>query len=164
MSVNLVLVLVSVAVVAMVVGPVMMMQPSAAQRRQEALRLHAIQRGLRVKIVSLPQQRTDREEPTAIPMFCLPHSQGQQCVSEWLLLRGAYAHEAHFWEEWLWFKEPKITPKECGWLREKLPFLPKSVAAVGCDLGGVSVYWSEAGGESVLDGLADMLRDFQAIK
>jgi hypothetical protein len=63
----------------------------------------------------------------------------------------------------LWAKEPQISPEEREWLRKKLPSMPKSVAALGCDLVGISVYWSEAGGEKVLEGLADMLGDFQVV-
>lgn len=161
MTANLGLIFLAVAVVAMVVGPIMMLQPSASQRRQEQLRATATAFGLRVKIMSLPRQATDTDTPGALPMYCLPRVQANvEQVSTWLLLRGAYIHEAHFFAEWQWFGAGQASALEQQWLCIHLPRLPKSVAAVSSTPEGVCVYWSEAGGEKVLQGLAELLRSY----
>ena len=65
---NLCIIIVVIAVVAMVLGPIMMLQPNAAQRSQEQLRRRAMELGLRVRIISLPRQNTDIETPSAMPV------------------------------------------------------------------------------------------------
>jgi hypothetical protein len=161
MTANLGLILLAAAVVAMVVGPIMMLQPSASQRRQEQLRSSAMALGLRVKIMSLPRQATDIDTPSALPMYCLPRSQAKiETAVTWLLLRGTYIHEAHFFAEWQWFGEGRASPSEQQWLHAHLSRLPESVAAVSSTPEGVCVYWSEAGGEKVLNGLAEVLRSY----
>lgn len=158
MTMNLGLVLLLVGIVAMVVGPIMMLQPNSGQRRQETLRSRATQLGLRVKIVSLPKQATDRDLPAAIPLYCLPHDMQGADLLPWLLLRSAYAHEANFFEQWLWHGKPNASVAEQQWLRQHLASLPRSVAAIGSGPEGICVYWAEAGGEPVLEGLAKLLR------
>lgn len=158
MTVNLGLIFLLIGIVAMVVGPLMMLQPSSGQRRQEKLRTRANQLGLRVKIVSLPKQATDSQLPSAIPMYCLPHELQLPNLLPWLLLRGAYAHESNFFEQWVWHGESKASAAEQQWLRQHLASLPRSVAALGSSPEGICVYWAEAGGEPVLEGLAELLR------
>src|SRR5690606_41858428 len=158
MTANLGLILLLIGIVAMVVGPIMMLQPNAGQRRQEKLRSRATQLGLRVKIVSLPKQPTDSDLPAAIPMYCLPHELRVVNLWPWLLLRGAYAHESNFFEQWVWHGAPNASVAEQQWLRQHLASLPRSVAAIGSGPEGVCIYWAEAGGEPVLEGLAELLR------
>lgn len=160
MAINLGLIFLLIGIVAMVVGPIMMLQPSAAQRRQENLRARAAHLGLRVKIVSLPQQATQSEQPAAIPVYCLPHEPPGQSYSPWLLLRGTFAHEAHFFEAWQWHGTTKAAPLEQEWLRKNLASLPGSVAALECGQQGICVYWTEAGGEKVLEGISALLSSF----
>lgn len=160
MASNLGLIFLLIGIVAMVVGPIMMLQPSASQRRQENLRTRAAHLGLRVKIVSLPQQITESEQPAAIPVYCLPHDPPGKSHSQWLLLRGAFAHEAHFFESWQWHGSAEATPLEQAWLRKNLASLPGSVAALECGQQGICVYWTEAGGEKVLEGISALLEGF----
>lgn len=160
MAMNLGLIFLLIGIVAMVVGPIMMLQPSAAQRRQESLRQRAAQLGLRVKIVSLPQQATESELPAVIPVYCLPHEPQGKNMSQWLLLRGAYAHEANFFGSWVWHGKERATTAEQEWLRSKLASLPNSVAALECGPQGICIYWSEAGGEKVLEGISELLLSF----
>lgn len=160
MAVNLGLILLVIGIIAMVVGPIMMLQPNAGQRHQEVLRNRATELGLTVKIVSLPKQATDSELPAAIPMYCLPHEVPAVNLSSWLLLRGAYVHESHFFEQWVWHGQAKASATEQEWLRKHLASLPRSVAAIGCNPGGVCFYWAEAGGEPVLEGLAELLYSY----
>lgn len=160
MASNWGLILLLVGVAAMVVGPIMMMQPNAAQRYQGDLRMRAAKLGLRVKIVSLPRQVTDTTQPDSISMYCLPLEQPAAGVSTWLLLRAAYAHEAHFAGHWVWKEKAQVSPPQRDWLEQHLPRLPRSVAAIGNGPEGICIYWSEAGGEKLLIELAELLRSF----
>lgn len=151
------LVLLGLAVVAMVVGPIMMLQPNSRQQAQEVLRLRAIELGLRVSIVSMPKQAADSETPDAIPMYCLPWRQRNPRVQEWLLLRASFAHEAHFMDNWQWHERRQATTAEQARLRLFLPELPNSIRAVGANSYGYCFYWTERGGAAQLEQLVPLL-------
>lgn len=155
-----ILIIILVAVVAMIVGPIMMLQPNATQRKQEKLRSRALALGLQVKMTSLPQQATDSEAPAAIPVYCLPHAQARPCLSEWLLRRSTYVHESHFFQEWFWSGEHRSNEQERQWLLNCLPNLPPSVVALSCNAGGICVYWAEMGGDKMLQELVDLLHTY----
>jgi hypothetical protein len=166
MSTNLFFILLLIGVVAMVVGPIMMLQPTSLQRRQEQLRARAMALGLRVKITSLPKQATDMELPEAIPMYYLPYPQepegqeSQRLDETWLLLRGAYEHETNFLGRWMWHGAARAGFTEATRLQHLLPSLPGSVLAIGKSPEGISLYWTEAGGLPTLEQLADLLKAF----
>jgi hypothetical protein len=166
MSTNLFFVLLLIGVVAMVVGPIMMLQPTSLQRRQEQLRSRAMELGLRVKITSLPKQATDIELPEAIPMYYLPFQQeseeqeSQRLGEMWLLLRGAYEHETNFLGHWMWHGAGRAGFTEASRLQYLLPRLPGSMLAIGKSPEGISIYWTEAGGLPTLEQLASLLKEF----
>jgi|SRR5690606_9678520 hypothetical protein len=169
MSTNLFFVLLLIGVIAMVIGPIMMLQPTSLQRRQEQLRSRAIELGLRVKVTSLPRQATDLEAPEAIPMYYFSPPQereerdGQKQGGTWLLFRGAYEHETNFIGHWMWHGTGRAGSVEQAKLRYLLPQLPASVLAVGKSPEGVSVYWTEAGGVPTLEQLAQRLKEFASV-
>src|SRR5690554_2357716 len=155
MSTNLLFIILIIAVVAMVVGPLMMLQPTTMQRRQEQLRARAAQLGLRVKITSLPQQATDAKAPEATPAYYLPRQEDREEPQPvWLLLRGAYSHETNFFEQWVWYGAGRPNLREQVWLRATLGLLPPSVLAIGHNPEGACVYWTEADGLPTLERLA----------
>jgi hypothetical protein len=77
-------ILVIIGVVAMVFGPVMMMQPSKLERRQAKLRALASQLGLRVHLQPVPET-VQMDEPIAMSaMYCLPWKEQRHTKSSWL--------------------------------------------------------------------------------
>jgi hypothetical protein len=163
---NLWVIFLLVAVVAMVLGPIMMLQPHAGQRAQEHLRRRAMELGLRVRIMSLPRQATDTETPAATAVYCLPDQQSEDAISraEWLLLRTAYVHAAHFMDDWQWHGAGRTSAEEEAVLRQIVPSLPLSVSAVGGGPQGVCFYWSERGGEDVLNRLLPLLQRLRDVR
>ena len=163
---NLWIIIVLIAVAAMVLGPIMMLQPNAAQRGQEQLRRRAMELGLRVRITSLPQQNTDIETPSAMPVYSLPDEAPSEEDSrpEWLLMRTPYAHEAHFMGTWQWHASGRASPHEQMALEAILPQLPASVRAVEANIQGHGFYWSESGGISRLETLLPLLQQLQAAR
>lgn len=154
---NIWILVVLAGVVAMVLGPVMMLQPSTHERRQAALRRLATERGLTVSMKSLPRQVTDLEEPGRMPVYHLPAAKGGGPTVPWMLVSAAYRHEAHFLGTWAWQGGGRAGAREQQLLAEHLPGLPRSAKAVTGDPGGWSVYWSEAGGEEALEPILAML-------
>ncbi len=163
---NLWVIIVVIAVVAMVLGPIMMLQPNAAQRGQEQLRRRAMELGLRVRIISLPRQNTDMDTPSAMPVYSLPDEapSEEEIRPEWLLMRTPYAHEAHFMGNWQWHANGRASPKEQVALGAILPQLPASVRAVEGNVQGHGFYWSESGGISRLETLLPLLQQLQAAR
>lgn len=156
------MIMLAIAIIAMLVGPVMMLQPSSSQRIEEALRARARALGLRVAIMSLPRQATDTDTPSAMPIYCLPHLQQPDAgVTEWLLLRAAYKHAAHFMETWEWHGKGRATEREQLLLQQLLPQLPTSVSAIGVGPQGYCCYWSERGGIETLERLNAILQNLR---
>jgi len=151
------LVLLGIAVTAMVIGPVMMLQPTSTQQAQEVLRRRAIELGLRISIVSIPKQAADADTPDAIPMYCLPWLRRNTTVQEWLLLRTSFSHGGHFLGTWQWHQRRQASTAEQAWLCDLLPKLPDSVRAVGVNSGGCCFYWNERGGIARLEQLVPLL-------
>lgn len=155
---NLWMTLLAIAIIAMVVGPIMMLQPSSAQRAEEALRKRARELGLRIGIISLPRQATDTDAPLAAPVYYLPHAQPDSKANEWLLLRTPYDHETHFMGKWQWHGACRATMAERQQLQLLLSRFPMSVSAVGAGPQGYCCYWSERGGIKTLDQLKALLQ------
>lgn len=151
------LILLGLAVVAMVIGPIMMLQPTSKQQAQEVLRRRAIELGLRISIVTMPKQAADSDTPDAIPMYCLPWLQRNTRVQEWLLLRTSFSHEGHFLENWQWHERRQASIAEQARLHRSLPKLPGSIRAVGANSHGYCFYWTERGGIAQLEQLVPFL-------
>ena len=144
--------------VAMVVGPVMLMQPTASQRRTAAIREEALKLGLRVNLLPLPMRGGNEQWPA----YTLSWQRDNCDIREWLLVRDSYSHEINFSGAWQWFREP-AGPQWHEALKTLLVSLPESVAGVGNGPQGLSVYWNEKGGEEVLEGLAKDLAELSQI-
>lgn len=143
-------------VVAMLVGPNMMLQLQAGERRQGRLRALARDLGLRVSMGALPRRSTDMETPRQMAIYCLPRK-NSQAPHPWMLVRTAYAHEQHFLQHWDWANSGR--PAEAEWQRLELlvPELPASVAGLSAGQGGWCCYWNERGDEQTLENLKQTL-------
>jgi hypothetical protein len=144
----------------MVFGPVMMLQPSAAERRQASLRKRALQLGMRMQMLALPARATDSEAPKTMPAYCMAPP-GAGGIGYWILQRAAYEHELNFLKSWYW-EGPPASPAEQQVLSEWLPKLPASVVGVSAGARGWCFFWEERGGEEVLEQLHNALQALAA--
>ncbi len=136
--------------IALVLGPVLLLQPSQRQRRVIALRNHALTLGLRVHFMPL-----NGEQVTA---YCLPWLSDKDDRSLWLLIRKNYAHELHFQQCWHWSGDATASESWCLRLKDVLAQLPEGVDAVGNGPQGLAFYWREKGDIARLEQLAVLLR------
>jgi len=155
--VNIWLVVILVVVVALIVGPVMMLKPNPAQQKKEQLRLRAHHSGLRFAMRALPKLKTDMDAPTPMPVYYLPPKVLPEDLRDWMLLRTAYAHEGNFYQEWDWHGSDRPDPSTQQSLKDFLPQLPAGVKAIAAGHQGVSVYWDEKNGEEVFPVLLELL-------
>jgi len=142
---------------AIVIGPISMLRPSPTQRRKEALRLYASNKGLRFSMRMLPALKTDTEQPASMPVYYLPPKNKSNDVAEWILMRTSYVHEGNFYQEWDWQTNVQPSAAVCDALKAYLPQLPVSVPAISHGNMGTCVFWSEKEGDETLDLLIDML-------
>lgn len=143
-------------VVAMLVGPSMMLQLHAGERRQGRLRALARDLGLRVSMGALPRRSTDMATPPQLAIYCLPRK-NLKGASAWMLVRTAYAHEQHFLQHWDWANSGRPGAAELQRMEHLVPDLPASVAGLSAGQGGLCCYWNERGDDQTLLSLKEML-------
>ncbi|MDQ2075575.1 hypothetical protein [Marinimicrobium sp. ABcell2] len=146
-----------IGVIAMAFGPVMMLQPSRAERRQADLRNRAMKRGIKVSIGALPRQATDLDAPEQMAIYRLPKHHTRVPERRWLLVRAAYDHEQHFLQRWAWQDSGRPDPAEMDCLEQCVPELPTSVLGIGADSDGWYCYWTESREAGELEQLCEML-------
>ena len=153
----------SVIVIALIVGPMMMMRPDPVQKNKENLRSIAFTKGIRFSVKNLPQQPSEIEKPAPIPVYFFAPIKDHQS-DDWLLMRTSYEHEIHFLGSWEWQGKVRATDAEQNVLKKYLPSLPDTVRAVSVGSQGVCVYWYEKGGEAVLEQVIGLLQDLKNLQ
>lgn len=152
---NVYAVIIILLVVAMIVGPVSMMQPSRSQRRREQLRGRAREMGLKVSLQPPPRLATDTEAPAAMPVYSLITCSAQPC---WSLRRTEYAHESHLNEWWQFVGAipPEPVPSR---IKRILSDLPPGVLALRMGSRQLEAFWRESGDEHAITQLLECLRE-----
>ncbi|HWV16682.1 MAG TPA: hypothetical protein VN030_14725 [Cellvibrio sp.] len=154
--------LVMIVVIALVVGPILMMRPSPAQRNKEQLRSLAAAKGISFSIKNLPQQAGELEAPAPIPVYFYPPASDSE--TDWLLLRANYPHEIHFLQRWAWQGDVRASQGEQQLLERQLPLLHESVMAVSAGSKGICVFWREKGGEPALEQIMSLLEALKKLQ
>lgn len=140
-----------VIVIALMVGPIMVMQPTPSQKRTAALRQRAQALGLKVGSSDVKDEA------------------GQLCWFYWLPLntdtgpapvvleRQKYQHGLHIAKYW---SVKGRAPTEAKPWEAFLSTLPDSVHAVELNDHALGVHWNERGGDTVLEQLTKQLKAF----
>lgn len=152
-SMNIVVILVIIAVVALMLGPIMLMQPSPQQRKTAALRQYALQRGVRVSMQASPMVKDTENKSEMMPAYSFPWTENGYAKHQWLMLRTQYDHELHAYGVWDWRTRPNLGFEDelVDLLKRSLDLLPESVVGLGAGPQGISVFWDESGGQAVFD-------------
>lgn len=132
--------------VAMIVGPIMMMQPSRGSVRVAKLRQAASHLGLLVYMAKGPHPMEDR--PCAV--YLLPWSpqtlKSYPNMPKWTLYRKSFEHEAHFFKDWDWLT-PSVANQ--GWqqiIRDEIKHIPLGTQVLSTDKAGLKIFWQEKTG------------------
>jgi len=129
-------------VVVMIVGPIMMVQPSRYQKRLARLRTLAAKRGLRVRLGQNPAPGEPRQ--LAIYSHAIETNKRLQKIPTWSLARQTLEHELNFATGWDWLCErqaPKVLHEP---IQQWLMALPASIRVVEVTEHSVGVYWTES--------------------
>ena len=154
---SLMTILILLGVVSLVLGPIMMMQPSPAQRRMASLREAALKNGLRVHMQPVPTSVKLDYYLDMAAMYCLPWTEQKHTRSSWLLTQRSYTHELHFDGVWEWQGEERELNVKA--LKCALAKVPNKVFAVARGPQGLCCYWSEFGKEEDVQALARWLKE-----
>ncbi|GGY71600.1 hypothetical protein GCM10011613_15520 [Cellvibrio zantedeschiae] len=157
---NIGLIIILVVVVAVILGPIRMMQPTAAQKTREKMRLMARARGAHYSMRNIPQQADEQEKPAAMPVYFLPPAE-TQTEKGWMLVRANYQHEINLLGWWAWQGAARASDAELKVLHTYLPALPESVRALSAGSEGIYVFWNERGGEPVLEQVLQLLESLK---
>ncbi|BFM11467.1 hypothetical protein R50072_16200 [Simiduia litorea] len=149
--------LIIIAVVALAVGPVMMFQPSAGQKKLARMRAFANRQGVRVALASMAIP-----ELLGSACYSLPWVDRSLQGLGWQLIRKSYPHEIHLNDFWSWQSE-EATASVKQVLHQQLPLLPDSVVSVIASPGGLGVYWRESGSDKELEFLLVWLQETQRL-
>jgi len=140
--------------IALVVGPIMMMQPNSRQRKEIACRERAATLGLKVHLLPMPEAGGSRP----VPAYCLPWKSDRADLSAWILVRSGFEHELHFQGLWQWAAGSPAAEYWHPAIRQALEQLPDSVLALGNGPQGLSIFWNETGDLAQLDTFLTVLQ------
>jgi len=130
-------------VVAMIVGPIMMLQPSRQQRRIARVRTLAAKQGLRVRLGQNPTSG----EPRHMAIYCRAIEDLKSTaekIQPWCVSRQSLEHELNFVNDWDWVANTQASEALQKILPQWLSDLPAPIRAVEVSGHSVCLYWTEA--------------------
>ena len=149
--------LIILLIVAVVVGPVMWMMPSAKQKQQIRIRDYAMRQGLQIKIADLPQshkQMVRKESPVQGVVYRLPLTSDKPITLKTIscLKKVEQGYE--------WQGQPQQELQSL--FEDVLAQCPESAMGLELSGAGVACYWQERGGEAAVDQIKSALEKFRA--
>ncbi|MFT5117418.1 MAG: hypothetical protein ACI9NY_000947 [Kiritimatiellia bacterium] len=147
-----------VCIVAMVVGPIAMLQPSHRDKRLSGLRQAAAQKRLRVRLASI--QLSSAKKSIALYSVSLPKT--EQTRGAWSLIKQSFTHGLHFQGQWDWADKQHVAPETYHQsIRQRVDSLDASICGIEVTPISVGVYWTEEG--LTIDEIEALLLSLQAV-
>lgn len=134
-------VIASIFVVVMLVGPIMMLQPNKQQRRLARLRSLASKQDIRVRL----GQNPTNGEPRQLALYSRPLGELPAGVKirTWCLGRQSLEHELNFLAEWDWVAGSRASEYVQHELKPWVQNLPAPIRAIEVTESSVIFYWTE---------------------
>lgn len=135
-------------VIAMVVGPIMMLRPSPSVSKLANMRTYASQKGIGVRMPSREKLAPGTQGPGlagAIYSLALTSTLRKQSegLGAWCLKRQSHEHEIHFHKSWDWEGKGKVSDAITPILIQQLDLLPDSIGMLQFNITGLGVLWDE---------------------
>ncbi len=135
--------LIGFLVLSMMLGPVMLMQPSRSQREQASLRALALRQGLQVSASQV-------ESADEIRCWCYAHPvPAGRRLQPFSLTRKTYSHGLHLADCWA-LEQGDLEDAQRAALAPWLKSLPASVWGLSSNGTQLGLHWTEQGGEAQL--------------
>lgn len=141
------------------IGSMMWVMPTPRQKYQAKLRLQAKQIGFRVQLerVTLPRAKGEMEpETTTVTAYRLIRNRRDkkpaQTHTPWTVYRIAAVADLGLPQGWSWgLGEKTLSQPQLDMLADIIEAMPDDVLAIQSNPVEVGVFWSEEGGEAMLD-------------
>lgn len=121
-------------VLALILGPIMMLQPSSAQRALADLRAKAASRGFRLKVDS---------QNSSLMRYYLTWADDIEFEGRCSLVRQSYVHELHFHEDWVLEDNNLAFSENQQQALKQVLEKSNKLSGVGANYAGVYVSWDE---------------------
>ncbi len=169
-----------VAILGIVIGPIMWVVPSNRDKRIAKLRNYAAEQGARVRLVakrSLPGIAEDKDSSPNLVRYSINWTLDKSEDDErnksnltskpenspWRLQAGRIEHESHFSGAWQWAKDLVADQKWHSALRANLDRLPSDVIAIENTPYDLAIYWQEKGSAEEVDQVVSFLKTLRSI-
>ncbi|MFL0808999.1 MAG: hypothetical protein K6L76_01160 [Agarilytica sp.] len=149
--------LIIVFAIAMVLGPVMLMQPSPGMARIAKLRTQASTLGMAVRLPS-PLKNGEKVRGAVYTLPLDPVLQKIDDLPYWSLRRLGHSHGIHFNQKWDWGGKQKALPCMQACLHACIDELPEGIAAIEMNASGLGMQWDERIGEQAPEAAVEALK------
>jgi hypothetical protein len=145
----------------LVIGPILAMRPSPAQKRKMALRNKAISLGMTAHFSDMPTRagRLGQQAEQGIAYRLRYRPANKAKISDWRLLNRASTGY-----DWEWDRNvgrPEMAGKEL--LQQAVRKLPEMIRAVDYRDGVLAAYWQELGTEADVETIFKVLSEVQSV-
>jgi len=148
-------ILICLGAAALLLGPILLMQPSAGQRREAKLRQCALEKGLRVHLQVPPTGADVPNYVKTMAMYCLPWTEQGDTRHVWTLVKKNYSHELHCHGRWDW--GIKCESRDVSPVLSLIDQVPEKVIAIAGGPQGLCGFWSEIGSEADVEAISEWL-------
>ena len=151
--------------IAMLVGPIMIMQPSARDQRLAKCRQRAAALGLQVKAIKVGEQYLmSYRLPVPVVLGEEVAAMDAKDLPCWQLMKQPYAHELHFYGKWqLQSKASAIPQHYQDQLRVFIDTLPEDVVGLEVNPDAIGLVWLESPGSITVEQIRDHLKELHRL-
>ena len=148
--------LIIIGTVALLLGPIMVLQPNSRQRQLAALRQAALKRGISVRLDS----SNKKAPPIAVYSLAWPISMK---TGRFYLKKQDFAHDLHLLDYWYWEGDGRPPDNWLPPLKEILQLMPEDIVGIECTKHSLGLFWLEKHNQTTLDAVEGLLKKSQAI-
>ncbi|WP_086931488.1 hypothetical protein [Agarilytica rhodophyticola] len=142
---------------AMVIGPVMMIQPSPGMKRIAKLRSLANQQGFNIALK--PPKNTEKVIGATYSLLCKKPLQEQKNNNTWHLEKKSHSHDIHFYGKWDWLGSNCAPERQWPQLERILHDIVPGITELEFNGMSVACFWDEKCGDKSEQQAIDMLRE-----
>ena len=140
-------VLIIVITIALMIGPILLLRPTARQSQVAELRNLALKQGLSVKIQPNPIRASAQLAVYSCSLSKEKLDKLIQLDPPWTLIRQNYIHDLHFFRDWDWLGSSRPPDSMQNYLQLHLVDLDSSIIGVEITRHSVGCFWTEKVGQ-----------------
>ena len=144
-----------IGAIALMIGPLMMLQPSRRQQELTALRQMAVQRGIRIHL----NKAIGKHQSVAV--YSLPWPTAVK-TGYFCLIKQQFAHDLHFSGYWHWHNDGRPPNQWLAPLGEILESLPSDIVGMEVAEDSLGVFWLEKNQQTPLTTIENILKQSQS--